>query len=266
MMRAADRSPFCAGMTGATLIFLYLPLAIVVLFSFHAVPSLSFPFAGFSLRWYREVFASAEFMDSVRNSAIVGAACALTTLVLGTMAAYGLTRVSPRLQALAGLLFFVPITLPGLFLGLALLVFFAQAKISLSLATVVVGHLIFVFPYFLLVARAALDRLDSALEEAAADLGATPWQVFWRVTMPQVWPVLAGATALAFALSVDEFVITFFVIGPQSTLPMYIWSSLRRTIDPSINTVSSLLLLLSLLLFAVAFALTMWKRPGRRWQ
>ena len=98
--------------------------------------------------------------------------------------------------------------------------------------TVTIAHLVYVFPYYLLIAGAALDRLDIALEESAQDLGANAWLVFWRVTMPQIWPLLAGATSLAFALSFDEFIITFFVIGPQSTLPMFIWSSLRRTRRP----------------------------------
>lgn len=256
----SGRSPVTATLTAAALLFLYAPLGIVILFSFHETPALSFPFTGFSLRWYREVLASAEFLDSVRNSLMVGSTCAVTTLVLGTMAAYGLTRVAPRLQRAVGLLFFLPITLPGLFLGLALLVFFARIGVPLSLTTVVVGHFVFVFPYFLLVARAAFERMDPAIEEAAADLGASPWAVFWRVTMPQLWPVLFGATSLAFALSFDEFVITFFVIGPQSTLPMYIWSGLRRTIDPSVNTVSSLLLLTTFVLFTVTFALAVLRR------
>ena len=114
-------------------------------------------------------------------------------------------------------------------------------------------------------AKAALDRMDLAIEDAAADLGASPWQVFRRVTLPQIRPVLIGATSLAFALSFDEFVITFFVIGPQSTLPLYIWSSMRRTIDPSINTISTLLMAVTLLLFAIAFALAI-RRDIVRWR
>jgi spermidine/putrescine transport system permease protein len=146
----------------------------------------------------------------------------------------------------------------------ALLVAFSRVEFSLSLLTVTIAHLVYVFPFFFLVARAALERLDPALEETAADLGAGRWTVFRRVTLPQVWPVLVGAACLAFALSFDEFVITFFVIGPDSTLPMYIWSSLRRTIDPSINAISSLLLAFTMLLFVVTFLLTVWGERRRR--
>jgi ABC-type spermidine/putrescine transport system permease subunit II len=255
LMNAAQRSPITAFVTAAALLFLYAPLAVVVLFSFHERPSLSFPFTGVSLRWYEQVFASGEFRSAVWNSLLVAIASAATTLVLGTMAAYGLARVPPRYQMLVAVLFFLPITLPGLFIGLSLLVFFVEIRVPLSLITVTVSHIVYVFPYFLLIAWAAVERLDPALEDTAANLGAGPWQVFWKVSLPQIWPVLAGATSLTFALSFDEFVITFFVIGAESTLPMYIWSGLRRTIDPAVNTVSSLLLLLTLALFSIAFAI-----------
>jgi spermidine/putrescine transport system permease protein len=261
MMGPAQKSPVMMVATAAALIFLLAPLAVVVLFSFHETPSLSFPFTGFSMRWYEQVFASSEFRDALWNSIIVGVASAGATTILGTMAAYGLGRIQQQSsQALLALLFFLPITLPGLFIGLSLLVFFARIQMPLSLITVTLSHLVYVFPYFFLIARAAVDRLDPALEDAAADLGANPWQAFWKVTMPQIWPVLAGASSLAFALSFDEFVITFFVIGPESTLPMYIWSGLRRTIDPSVNTVSSLLLIMTLTLFTIAFAFVFSRR------
>jgi ABC-type spermidine/putrescine transport system permease subunit II len=246
-------SPGTAAVTAAALLFLALPLAVVALFSFHETAALSFPFTGFSLRWYAEVLGSAEFRGAVARSAVVASAVAAATLVLGSAAAYGLSRTTSRLRAPLALLFFLPVTLPGLFLGLSLLVFFARVDLKLSLLTVAVGHFVYVLPYFLLIVKAALDRMDMALEEAAADLGASPGQVFRRVTLPQIWPVLVGATALAFALSLDEFVITFFIIGSRSTLPLYIWSGLRRTIDPSINTVSTILMAASFLIFLIAF-------------
>jgi len=257
-----QRSPFTAAITIASLVFLFVPLVVVVLFSFHKTASLSFPFHGFSLRWYRAVFSSDDFRSAALNSLWVALPVAALTLVLGTLAAYGLSRTSSRLRGPLALAFFLPITLPGLFLGISLLVFFARIELDLSLKTVVAAHLVYVFPYFLLMARAALDRLDPALEEAAADLGANPLKVFRRVTLPQIWPILVGATCLAFALSFDEFIITFFVVGSDSTLPLFIWSRLRRTIDPSINVISTWLLALSLMLWVIAFLLTV--RAERR--
>jgi ABC-type spermidine/putrescine transport system permease subunit II len=256
------KSPLTGAIAISVLLFLYVPLIVVVLFSFHETAGLSFPFRGFSLRWYEDVFGSDSFRSAVVNSLKVAVPVAAATLLLGTLAAYGLSRTSSRWRGPLGLLFFLPITLPGLFLGIALLVAFSEVGIDLSIWTVVLAHLVYVFPYFLLLSRAALDRMDPALEEAAADLGASPLRVFIRVTLPQIWPVLVGATCLAFALSFDEFIITFFVIGSQSTLPLYIWSSLRRTIDPSINVISTLLLAVSLLLWVVTFMLTV--RAERR--
>jgi ABC-type spermidine/putrescine transport system permease subunit II len=250
-------SPFAGAITVLALLFLFVPLAIVVLFSFHKTGALSFPFTGFSLRWYRSVFDSFEFREAAKNSLWVALSVSGLTLVIGTAAAYVLSRTSARLRAPLALLFFLPVTLPGLFLGVSLVVFLARVDLKLSLVTVAVAHLVYVFPYFMLMALAALDRLDPALEEAASDLGASPWTVFRRVTVPQVWPVLVGATALAFMLSFDEFIITFFVIGSDSTLPLFIFSKLRRTIDPSINTISTLLLALTLVLWVVAFVFTL---------
>jgi spermidine/putrescine transport system permease protein len=261
-MERAQRSPFTATVTALSLLFLFVPIAVVVLFSFHSTGGLSFPFRGFSLRWYEEVFGSPEFRDASINSLIVATATAVVTLLLGTLAAYGLSHSRSRLRGPLALLFFLPLTLPGLFIGLSLLVLFTEVQIDASLATVTIAHLVYVFPYFLLVSLAALNRLDVALEEAGADLGANRWLVFRKVTLPQVWPVLVGAASLAFALSFDEFIITFFVIGADSTLPMFIWSTLRRTVNPSINAISTLLLLVTLLLFAISFALTF--RRGRR--
>jgi spermidine/putrescine transport system permease protein len=257
-------SPATGAFTIAGLVFLWAPLLLVALFSFHSTGSLTFPFEGFSTRWYDEVFSNEVISTAAKNSLVVATSTALITALLGTLAAYGLTRTSSRLRGPLSLLFFLPITLPGLFIGIALLVSFSRVEWTLSLVTVTIAHLVYVFPFFFLVARAALERLDPALEETAADLGAGRWTVFRRVTLPQVWPVLVGAACLAFALSFDEFVITFFVIGPDSTLPLFIWSGLRRTIDPSINAISTLLLAFTMLLFVVTFLLTTWSERRRR--
>lgn len=261
-MPTANRSPIAGTLTALALVFLFFPLAIVVLFSFNTTAGLSFPFHGFSLRWYDQTFSSPEFRQAATNSLYVASVVAGTTLLLGTLAAYGLSRSASRLRTPLAVLFFVPLTVPGLFLGISLLVAFSGTHIETSLTTVIIAHLVFVFPYFLLIAKAALDRMDPALEESAADLGASPWQVFRRVTLAQVWPVLLGATSLAFILSFDEFIITFFVIGPSSTVPLFIWSSMRRTLEPSVNAVATLLMVVTVLLFIITFLVTLY--TGRR--
>lgn len=246
----------------AALVFLYLPLAVVVLFSFNEGGSLTFPFTTFSTKWYQQVFSSDRFTRSIWYSTQVAAVTSVFTFLLGTAAAFGLSRSRSRLRPAFALLLFLPLTLPGLFVGLSLLSLFNRVHIDLSFTTVAIAHLVYVLPYFLLIAVAALQRLDPALEEVGSDLGGGPFVVFRRVTFPQVWPLLVGASLLSFALSFDEFIITFLVIGPESTLPLYIFSTLRRTVDPSINAISSLLLGVSLLLLVLAAGFTV--RGGRR--
>ena len=241
--------------TALVLLFLIGPLVVVALFSLHSSASLALPFKGFSTKWYSEVFQSADFRGAVENSMYLATATAVLTALLGTLAAYGVTRSSSRLGGVASALFFVPITLPTLFIGIALLISFARVGIALSMTTILIGHTIFAFPFFFLIARVALERLDPMLEEAAADLGASPWLAFRRVTLPQVFPVLLGGAALAFMVSLDEFVITFFVSGSDTTLPLFIFARLRTTIDPAINVVSTLLMAVTLLLFVFAFLL-----------
>lgn len=263
-MSQSGRTPVTATITAIVVGFLWVPILLVVLFSFHNTGSLTLPFRGFSLEWYRLVLEDGAIRSAALNSLVIAVSSTVVTMLLGTLAAYALSRSRSRWRAGLSLLFFVPLTLPGLFLGIALLVFFREAKISLSLGTVAAAHLVYVLPYYLLIARATLERLDPTLDEVATDLGATRRQVFLRVTLPQVWPVLAGAGLLAFALSFDEFIITFFVIGPDSTLPMYIFSQLRRTVDPRINAISTLLLTTVIGLFLITFLLTLRLGRSRR--
>jgi ABC-type spermidine/putrescine transport system permease subunit II len=180
------------------------------------------------------------------------------------LAAFALVRAPSRFRGPLAVLFFAPITLPGLFLGLALLTLFARLELQLSLYTVAAAHFVYTFPYFLLIARVALDRLDPQLDELGADLGATTVQRFRKITFPLVWPILAAAGVLAFALSFDEFIITFFVIGPQSTVPLVVWSSMRRTVDPSINALATLLLLVTILGTVVTVFLLAARRYARK--
>ena len=259
------RSIPTAAITAAALVFLFAPLAAVVLFSFHSANSLTPPFEGFSTRWYAEVLSDRAFRSGVVTSLRVALLTAFATLVAGTAAAYGVSRTESRLKSVYGVLFVLPIALPALILGIALLSFFSSRGIPLSTATVVVAHTVFVVPVFFVIARTALDRVEIAQLEAAADLGATPWYRFAHVILPQVLPVLLAGAAMAFAISFDEFIVTFFVIGSDSTLPLVIFSRLRRTIDPSVNAISSLLLFanLAMWLAAVLYAVRLERRRRR---
>lgn len=259
------RSTVSAVITALALVFLFAPLAVVVLFSFHSANSLTPPFEGLSTRWYAEVLSDRAFRSGLATSLRIALLTALTTFVAGTAAAYGVSRTQSRLKSVYSVLFVLPVALPALILGIALLSFFSNRGIPLSTTTVVIAHTVFVVPVFFVIARTALDRVEVAQLEAAADLGAPPWYRFRHVILPQVLPVLAAGAAMAFVISFDEFIVTFFVIGSESTLPLVIFSRLRRTIDPSVNAISSLLLFanLALWLIAVLWAIRLERRRRR---
>jgi spermidine/putrescine transport system permease protein len=226
--------------------YLFFPIAIITLFSFNASPAVSFPIRSLSLRWYGEILSSPNFLFALKNSLVVASLTTILCLVIGMCAALAVTRYSFRMKPFVQGVFLLPLSLPGLFIGLALLSFFISLKVRLSLGTVILGHLIYTLPYFFLVASARLERFDRILEEVSQDLGCNAWQTFWKVNFPIVSPSILGAALIVFALSFDEFLITFFVIGTQSTLPMLIWSMMRKSIDPRVNAISVILIVASL--------------------
>jgi spermidine/putrescine transport system permease protein len=254
MAPAHHRSVGAAVITALAIAFLVLPVVIIILFSFQDSGSLAFPLDKLSFRWYGAVFTESEVGDALRFSVTVAAIVAALTLVFGTLAAYGTVRAPQRLQPFLVLLFFLPIALPGLFVGVGLLIWFLHLGLTLGTGTIVIAHVVYAFPFFFLIARVALDRLDPALEEAAATLGAGPVHRFRRVTLPQVFPLLIAAAALAFMLSIDEFIITNLVVGDRPTLPILISTRLRRTVDPQLNVISTLLITASVLAWMAAFA------------
>jgi len=233
-------------------VFLFAPIAIVVLFSFNKNAALTFPFHGFSLRWYRAVYNSSTYRDSIVATLQVAAVTVVVVVIVGTMAGIGVTRYAFRGNRAVRAFLLFPAALPGLFIGIALLSFFVQTQTTLSLWTVTVGHLIYVLPYFFLVVASRLQRFDYILEEAARDLGAGPWAVFRRVTLPLIAPTLIAGALVVFSLSWDEVFITFFTIGAQNTLPLVIYSTVKQSVDPSVNAISTLLLAGSLVfVFAI---------------
>lgn len=231
--------------------FLFFPIAVIALFSFHATPALTFPFQGFSFQWYEQIFADPQFRSSLKNSILVATVTALITTGIGSFAALALARLRGKLKSAFAFLHFAPIAFPGLFLGIALLAFFSFLGVSRSLFTVIVAHILFTLPFFIEAVRSRIEYFDLSLEEAARDLGASSSQAFRKVTLPIIAPTLIGGAILTFALSFDELVITVFVVGQDTTLPVFMYSMLRRTINPTINAASVVALSLSIL--AVAF-------------
>ncbi|MCO6055583.1 ABC transporter permease [Pseudomonas sp. MOB-449] len=246
----------------ATLCFLVAPILIIVLFSFNESQSLSFPVTGLSLRWYAQVFQDAQIGAALLKSLNVAFWTALITLVLGTGASLAWLRITRRQRMALEVLSLTPIALPGLFLGVALLVMFSQAGIKLSTITIILSHVLLTLPLLIVSMKARLALFDSSLEEASRDLGASILQTFARVTLPIIAPTLFACVILSFAVSFDEFVVTSFVAGTETTLPMYIWSMMRRTVTPLINAISTLALLFSILILVTAWLVGHLKRAS----
>lgn len=232
---------------GLLLLFLFLPLVVLIVFSFSSSGQLRFPITGLSLRWYQDVFGSSTVIDGILTSLGVAIVTAAIVTVIGTLAAVVVTRYRFRGAGALTAMILAPAALPGLVIGIALLNFFGDLHMTLSLLTVTVGHVIYTLPYFYLVLSARLRRFDPLLEEAATDMGAGPWQRLRRVMVPLTAPAILASAFVVLALSWDEFQITFFTIGNQSTLPLVIWSRARLSIDPSVNAIGTLMVAGSLL-------------------
>jgi spermidine/putrescine transport system permease protein len=228
--------------TSLVFAFLFAPVLIVVLFSFNRTAALTFPFEGWSLRWYRAVFASPEYRGAIVASLKVALATVAIVGAVGTLAAIAVTRYSFRGREALRSVVLLPAALPGLFIGIGLLSLYVRTHVDLSLGTAAVGHVIYTLPYFFLVASSRLLRFDPLLEESARDLGASSFTTFRRVTLPIIAPALIAGALVVFSLSWDEVLITFFTIGSQNTLPLLIYSRVRQAVDPSINAISALLL------------------------
>jgi spermidine/putrescine transport system permease protein len=243
-------------------LFLYLPIAVLAVFSFNAAQQTAV-WRGFTLEWYRLLLHDDLLGQAVRNSLVVGGLATLASTVLGTSAALGLARGELRGRRASQALLLLPVILPEVVLGAALLTFFGAIALRLSLLTVVIAHVVFSVSYVAIVVRARLAGLDPALEEAARDLGASAWETFRRVTLPLALPGIVASALLVFTLSIDDYVVTSFVAGAgATTLPLHIYSLLKVGVTPEINAVSTLLLAVTILLIALAQGLLL--RPAAR--
>jgi spermidine/putrescine transport system permease protein len=260
--RDFDRPRFLPWFTGVFYLFLFAPIALVVVFSFNSSKSLQ-KLDGFSFRWYERFFES----ESLRSSLMASVEIALVTMVvstfLGTLLAYGLVRARTRWSGAANVLMLIPLVTPEIVAGVSALLLFTQIGMSLSLKTIMLGHITFSISYVTVVVRARLAALNRELEQASLDLGATRWQTFRLVTLPELWPAILAAGLLVFALSFDDFVMSFFTTGesPQP-LPVRIWSAIRFGVEPTINAIGTFMLVISIA--AAGLAVGLPKLLGRR--
>lgn len=208
-------------------VFLYVPLFLLIVFSFNDGGTLAFPLSGFTLKWYRELWDTPELLRAAWNSVLLGAISSVVATVIGAMAAVGLMRFRFAGRNLLIMAAMLPLVVPSVVLGVTMLMGFAQINLPLSLWTVGMGHVVINLPVVILIVMARLSGLDANLEEAAMDLGATYLGAQWRVTLPLTLPALFAAFLTSFTTSFDEFALTFFLVGSEPTLPTYLYSQLR---------------------------------------
>lgn len=241
---------------GAVLVFLYAPIAVLVAMSFNDSPLYQLPFVA-STRWYAELAGNAKLLRASWNSVWLACVTAVIATVLGTAAAVALERRRVRGRALLRILLLPPIAVPWLIIGTAMLVFFFWTGIGRGLHAMLIGHVALAIPYVVLVVGAGLQSVRVDLEEAAMSLGSTPLHAFLAVTLPLLLPSVVGAALFAFAVSLDQFVISYFLATPgTTTLPVEIYSAIRKGFTPEINAVSTILLAVSMLLILVVARLT----------
>ena len=245
------RSPLLVVSAISVYLFLYIPLAVVVVFSFND-SKLSAEWVGFTTDWYVKLYHNAEMLKAATNSLMIAVVASLLATVLGTMAGIAMHRYRSKLLPFMVL---TPIAMPEILLGVSLLIFFITTfgEESLSLLTVIVAHTTFCIGFVAIIVRARLAGMDESIFEAARDLGATPWQAFRLVTLPLIMPGVIAGTLMAFTLSIDDFVITFFTAGAGvPTLPLTIYTMVKIAVTPEVNALSTLLMLLTLTLIIVA--------------
>ncbi len=250
---------------GAVLTFLYLPIAFLILFSFEKADSPGFPITGLTTHWYEAMIADTAIHTALFNSVLVAVIVAILATIIGTTAAFALVRGRTRFAGTGRLLFTLPIMIPGVLIGIGLLIFVRRAlNLQLGLHTVIAGHLVFTTSFVVLIVAARLQGFDRRLEWAAADLGANRVQTLRHIILPLIAPAIIAGALLSVTLSIDEFVITFFTIGPQLTLPLYIYTQIKFGVTPEVNALATVILVVTLGVFAIGSLLLSSGRRFRR--
>ena len=248
------------------LAFLYVPILVLIFFSFNDSRSVA-RWTGFSMEWYLRLFDNDPLLRAARNSLLIAGVSTLASTAMGTLTALGMDRYRFRLRSSFDAMLYLPIVIPEIVLGISLLLFFnlaffpllqavLQVRMTLGLPTITIAHIAFNIPFVYVIVRARLVGFDRTLEQAAQDLGANEWRTFWRITFPLLLPGILGGALMAFTLSLDDFLVTAFTAGTASpTMPLYIYSLVRRGVTPEINALSTVLLVASMGLIVVSLIL-----------
>ena len=241
------------GYTVAYLVFIYVPVLLLPLFSFNDAIYVAFPLKGFTLRWWQDLMGQQGLHHALWNSLRLAIPVALISTVLGMCAAKALTGYRLTGARIFTGLFALPLIIPFIILGIALLIAFNLIGLDLSLFTVAIGHILLCTPFALFVLMSRLESFDKSLEEAALDLGETHWMTFWRVTFPIALPGVIASLLLTFTVSFDEFLLAFFLTGNEATLPLYIWSQLRFPAKlPAVLALGTAILIVTFTLVVIA--------------
>ena len=249
---------------GLVFLFLYLPIFYVIVFSFNT-SKLNIVFENFTLQWYGSFSKNRALMDSLANTLIIGAASTAVSTVIGTIGAIGLNKYRFKGRGIIDKLLYIPIVIPEVVLGIALLSIYSALSIPLGLISLILSHITFSIPFVVITVRARLAGFDKFLEEAAMDLGANRIVTFWKVTLPLIMPGVLSGAMLAFSLSIDDVVISFFTTGPGSmTLPLKIFSMVKTGVTPEVNALSTVIMVITIAIIAVntAFQVKRLKAKG----
>lgn len=236
--------------------FLFLPIIVLVVYSFNS-SSMNIIFENFTFDWYHRLFENSDLVESFVNTLIVASISTITSTIIGTISAYGLYKYHFPGKNLINGLIYVPIVIPEIVLGISLLSIFTLMKLELSLFTIILAHIAFSIPFVIVSVRSTLNNDIKVLEESAKDLGASNYTIFKEIVLPTITPAIVSGATLAFTLSLDDVVISYFTAGPGSnTLPLYIYSMIKTGITPDVNALSTLMMLA---VFTILISITIYQ-------
>lgn len=243
-------------------IFLFLPIFVLILFSFNT-SKLNIIFEGFTLHWYKDLFSNRSLLEALVNTLIVSVTSTIVSTIIGTISAYGLYKYDFKGKKIINELLYVPIVLPEIVLGIALLSIYTLMRLELGMFTLILAHISFSIPFVMVSVRSVLNGIDPNLEKAASDLGATELTTFFKIILPSLLPGIASGAELAFSLSLDDVVISYFTAGPGSnTLPLHIYSIIKTGVTPDVNALISLMLLVIFTILGISMVTNLKKLRG----
>lgn len=247
---------------GLVFLFLYLPIIVLIVFSFNNA-KLNIIFEGFTLNWYKELLSNTTLLNALKNTLIVATTSTLISTIIGTISAFGLYKFNFKGKKLIDAILYVPIVIPEIVLGISLLSIYTLMNFSLGLITIIIAHITFSIPYVIVSVRSSLQGMNPQLEEVSSDLGANSIQTFFRVTLPSIAPGIFSGALLAFTLSMDDVVISYFTSGPEgNTLPLYIYSMIKSGITPDVNAMFSIIIFVTLLVLTI-YSIVVFKKRVR---